>query len=299
MKKAHEGSGLTLNTLKHHVNNECIAAGFPSAFKDLPPLEETDQDPNPPLAQNKWRVCQDFAELNQVTKVPPMPQGDIWLKQQNLSGHRWVTVFDFANRFYACEIKPEDQPYICFYVEGQGYFAYQRMPFGLTGAPSTFAEMTATALGDLTGTLIELFVDDGGLAGDEFETMLGNTKRLLQRISKKGLSLSATKSKFFVTEATFAGGRVGPDGIKPDLTKLTAIADWKTPTDLQNLGSFLGLTSYFRPLIKGYALIAQPLTDLARKLELPKLKGKAAYARAMKGYSLEGLWKKEHNHAFL
>ena len=75
--------------------------------------------------------------------------------------------------------------------------------------------------------------------------------------------------------------------------------DWKTPTDLQNLGSFLGLAGYFWSLIKGYASIAQPLSDLARKVELPKLKGKAAYMRAMKGYSLEELWKKEHNHAFL
>ena len=109
------------------------------------------------------------------------------------------------------------------------------MPFGLTGAPSSFAEMTAKALGDLIGILIELFVDDGGMAGDDFETMLANTKKLLQQISEKGLSLSATKSKFFVTEAAFAGGRVGPDGIKPDLAKLTAVTDWKTPLDLQNL----------------------------------------------------------------
>ena len=97
----------------------------------------------------------------------------------------------------------------------------------------------------------------------------------------------------------FAGGRVGPDSIKPDLTKLTAIVDWKTPTDLQNLGSFIGLTGHFQPLIKGYASIAQPLTDMAWKVEPPKMKGKAAYARAMKGYSLQGLWKKEHDHAFL
>ena len=234
-----------------------------------------------------------------MTKVPPMPQGDIRRKQQNLSGHRWVTIFDFANGFYACEIKPEDQPYVCFYVEGRGYYAYLRMPFGLTGGPSTFGGMTADALGDLIGILIELFVDDGGMAGDDFKIMLANTIRLLLRIRETGLSLSASKSKFFVTEAKFAGGRVGPDGIKPDLTKLTAITDWKIPTDLQNLGSFLGLAGYFRSLIKGYASIAQPLTDLARKLELPKLKGKAAYTRAMKGYSLEGLWAKEHDHAFL
>ena len=172
----HEGDGLTLSTLQHCVNDQCIAAGFPTAFQDLPPIEEPEQNANPLPTQTKWRVCQDFAELNQVTKVPPMPQGDIRRKQQNLSGHRWITVFDFANGFYACEIKPEDQPYICFYVEGRGYYAYQRMPFGLTGAPSTFAGMTAATLGDLIGTMMELFVDDGGLAGDEFETMLANTR---------------------------------------------------------------------------------------------------------------------------
>ena len=83
------------------------------------------------------------------------------------------------------------------------------------------------------------------------------------------------------------------------LNKLTAIVDWKTPTDLQNIGSFLGLAGYFWSLIKGYASIAQSLSDLARKVELPKLKWKAAYMRAMKGYSLKELWKKEHNHTFL
>ena len=55
------------------------------------------------------------------------------------------------------------------------------------------------------------------------------------------------------------------------------MVDWKTPHDLQNLGAFLGLTGYFHFLIKGYSGIARPLTDLARSLELPKVKGKAAY----------------------
>ena len=46
--------------------------------------------------------------------------------------------------------------------------------------------------------------------------------------------------------------------------------------------------------------MAQPLTDLlARNLKLPKLKGKAAYSRAMKGFSLDDLWTKDHTHAFL
>lgn len=184
-------------------------------------------------------------------------------------------------------------------MEGRGYFSYKCKPFGLTGAPSTFSKITARALGNLVGTLIQLFVDDSGMAEDQFDTFLTNTQHLLQRVQETGLSLSATKSQFFMTEATFAGAHVGPDGIKPDLTKLTTLVDWKIPTDLQNLGSFLGLSGYFRSLVKGYATMVHSLTDLIQKLELPKLKGKAAYNRAMKGHSLVGLWSNAHDKAFL
>jgi hypothetical protein len=162
-KKAHEGNGLTIEELQHRVNDECITAGIPSAFKDLPPRNlEQQWTQTQGETQTKWRVCQDFAELNKVTKVPPCPKETYGPNNNDLSGHRWINTFDFAAGFYACEIGPEDQPYVCFYVEGRGYFCYKRMPFGLTGAPSTFAEMTAQALGDLVGILFELFVDDGG-----------------------------------------------------------------------------------------------------------------------------------------
>ena len=79
------------------------------------------------------------------------------------------------------------------------------MPFGLTGAPSTFAGMTANALGSLVGTLFELFVDDGGMTGDVFETAIKDICTLLTHIQETGLSLSAVKSNFFETESTFAG----------------------------------------------------------------------------------------------
>lgn len=71
-----------------------------------------------------------------------MPQGDIRAKQQQLSGHRWVSGFDFVAGFYAVSVAPESRPYMAFYVKGQGYFWYKHMPFRLTGVPSTFANMT-------------------------------------------------------------------------------------------------------------------------------------------------------------
>ena len=46
-----------------------------------------------------------------------MPQGDIRAKQQQLSGHRWVSGFDFAAGFYAVSVDHESRPYTAFYED--------------------------------------------------------------------------------------------------------------------------------------------------------------------------------------
>jgi hypothetical protein len=87
VKKAHEGNGLTIEELQHKTNDQCITVGIPSVFKDLSPQNLEQQGMMQGETQTKWQVCQDFTELNKMTKAPPMPQGDIWAKQQRLSRH--------------------------------------------------------------------------------------------------------------------------------------------------------------------------------------------------------------------
>ena len=141
--------------------------GIPGKFDLLPRLaaEDSYTAPKGPL---KWCVCQNYRKLNKVTTVPPMLQGDIRIKQQKLCGQRWQSIFNFAAGFYAVKIHEDTQPYLAFYDECKGFLTYGRMPFGLTGAPTSFNDMTARKLGDLKDTLFQLFVDDGGMAGDEF-----------------------------------------------------------------------------------------------------------------------------------
>jgi hypothetical protein len=141
-----------------------------------------------------------------------------------------VSGFDFAAGFYAVTLDPDSRPYTAIYVEGRGYFRYIHMPFGLTGAPSTFGHMTATRMYELiVEEIMELFVDDGGAAADTFDEMLQKLTRIFTLVRKHGLSLSAGKCQFFMTTMVFAGASVGPNGVQPDLSKLTAIVNWKTP----------------------------------------------------------------------
>jgi hypothetical protein len=298
-QKAHEGGGLTLEELQRRIDAECVKTGLEPYF-NLPPGEEMPDIPESKPKEQKWRICQNFAEVNRVTEIAAMPQGDIRLKQQKLSGHRFVSVFDFASGFYAVTIDEESRPYIAFYVEGRGYFWYAKMPFGLTGAPSTFAHMTATHMHDLlTKEVMELFVDDGGAAANSFGDMMSRLRCIFTRVRERKLSLSAAKSQFFMTEAIFVGGRVGPNGVLPDLTKLTAIVDWAKPQNALNLSSFLGLTGHFRDLIKNYARLEQPLRDLIRSVELPPNCSKTTYRRVMTGHKLDTVWTSEHDKAFV
>ena len=297
-QKTHHGKGLTLGELQHRVNDECVTHGMEPKF-DLPPRTEATPDDRDSHEEPKWRICQNFSQINKVTQIAPMPQGDIRAKQQRLSGHRWVSGFDFAAGFYALSVDTESRPYTCFYVEGRGYFRYKRMPIGLTGGPSSFANMTAEHLFDLLEEIMELFVDDGGAAADTFKEMMDKLTKIFTRIRERGLSLSASKSEFFVTEMVFAGATVGPNGVQPDLKKLTAIVNWKTPEDAAALAGFLGLTRWFRDLIAGYAKRAKPLQDLIRQVELPEKYTKSVYRRIMTNHKLTEKWSSEHTTAFL
>jgi hypothetical protein len=305
-QKVHVKEGLSWDELRHRVNEECIANGHSpvhnvsgSTYHTPAPTDDQDITYDPTQPQ-KWRICQNYAALNKVTHVFPMPQGDIRTKQRRLSGHRWIHGFDFASGFYAVAIPEKYRPYLAYYVEGKGFYTPKRMPFGLTGAPTTFAHVTAEKLGDLLPKLnIELLVDDGGMAGDDFEDLLNRTRQFFIRVRESRLSLSVKKSEFFMTEIIFAGSVVGPNGVKPDATKITAVVDWRQPPDVLNLSRFLGLTGHFRDLVRGYAKIAQPLTDLVRGVNVPKNAGKAVYRTALQAVKLANIWRPTHTKAFL
>jgi hypothetical protein len=229
-----------------------------------------------------------------------MIQGDILAKQQCLSGHQYISVFDFAAGYYAVEVPEQWRPYLAFYVEGRGYFWYRIMPMGITGAPTAFCEVLAARLHDLLVMyFMELFMDDGGCAADTFRDMVDKLAIIFTRFRECGFSIAPGKTKFCVSETEFTGGTIGQGGVKLDLTKLTAIVNWPRPANTMGLMSFLGLTGFYRSLIKAYAKREGPLRDLLLKVPLNNLYSKTAYRKAMTDFQLDQYWTREHTDTFL
>jgi hypothetical protein len=95
-------------------------------------------------------------------------------------------------------------------MEGHGYEAYCHMPMGVQGAPSCFNDLTAQALHDIMlKLLLELYADDGSMAGDDFLELLGQLCMFFEHCHKMSLSLSPSKTMLFFTELVFGGSWVG------------------------------------------------------------------------------------------
>ena len=66
-------------------------------------------------------------------------------------------------------------------------------------------------------------------------------------------------------EVSFLGHVVSNGGIAVDPSKVRDVLNWKPPTDVGKICSFLGLAGYYRRFIEGFSKLAKPMTALLEK----------------------------------
>ena len=213
---------------------------------------------------NSLRFCVDYRKLNSVTTKDSYPIPRIDDSLDLLGEAQWFSTLDLASGYWQFEMHPEDKPKTAFCTQG-GLFQFNVMPFGLASAPATFERLMEKVLAGLHWKICLVYLDDIIVFSRSFESHIENLGEVLSRIQEAGLKVAPHKCQLFRKEVQYLGHVVSNEGIRTDPKKTEAIVNWPQPQCVRDVRSFVGLCSYYRRFVKGFADIARPLHRLAEK----------------------------------
>ena len=83
---------------------------------------------------------------------------------------------------------------------------------------------------------------------------------------KEQLYAKLSKCEFWLNEVSILGHIVSKERIRVDPKKIEVVFEWKPPKkNVIEVLSFLGLAGYYRRFVKGFSMIAAPMTRLLQK----------------------------------
>jgi hypothetical protein len=90
---------------------------------------------------------------------------------------------------------------------------------------------------------------------------------MLEKLRLAGLQADIKKNDLFITRTKFLRYIISTNDIAMNPDKVLAIANWKRPTKIKKLESFLGFCSFYRLFIENYSRITKPLYRLIAAIE--------------------------------
>ncbi|KAJ3639222.1 hypothetical protein Zmor_004090 [Zophobas morio] len=107
--------------------------------------------------------------------------------------------------FWQVRIDENSKKYTAFVTPGFGLFEFQRLPFGLCNAPSTFQDLTDRVFHGLKWSCVLVYLDDLIIYSKTSQEHLEKLELVFQRLREANLKLKTEKCVFFAEQVKILG----------------------------------------------------------------------------------------------
>jgi hypothetical protein len=189
---------------------------------------------------NSLRLCVDYHPLNAVTikNKYPLPRIDILFDQ--LAGAKVFSKIDLRSDYHQIKIRSSDIPKTAFSPR-YGLYEYLVMSFGLTNAPAYFMYLMNFVFMQELDKFVVVFIDDILIYSKNSEDHVKHLHVVLQKLRDHHLYAKFSKCEFWLDTVKFLGHTISNNDIFIDPSKVQEMMDWKPPTSVHQIQSFLGL----------------------------------------------------------
>lgn len=157
------------------------------------------------------RLCIDYRKLKLQTVKDAYALPNLEESFSSLHGSHWFSVLDLKSGYYQIEMEEADKAKTAF-VTPLGFWEFNRMPQGVTNAPSTFQRLMEKCMGDLHLKEVLFFIDDLIIFADSLEEHEQRLIQVLHRLKEYRLKPSPEKRTFFPNICEISWPRSVGDG---------------------------------------------------------------------------------------
>jgi hypothetical protein len=210
------------------------------------------------------RMCVDYRALNEVTIKNKYPLPRIEDLFDQLKGVRVFSKIDLRSGYHQLRIRPLDIAKTAFTTR-YGLYEYTVMSFGLTNAPAYFMYLMNKVFMEYLDKFVVVFIEDILVYSRNEEEHEEHLSLVLPKLRDNQLYVKFNKSEFWLKEVSFLGHVIIGGGIAVDPGNVRDVLNWKLPTTVLEIQSFLGLAGYYKRFIEGFSAIVKPLSSLLEK----------------------------------